>query len=98
MEAELSKGFLCNFPFCTQQALINVKCQTKMSDGQERKEETYKRFCRPMAKMNPDYRACPTPRMLFRSSLAFRVQVWLIARVAKNRMHLYKQESKCIIS
>ena len=36
--------------------------------------------------------------MLFRSSLAFRVQVWLIARVAKNRMHQYKQESKCIIS
>lgn len=35
-----------------------------------------------MAKMSPDYRACPTPRMLFRSSLAFRVQVWLIARVA----------------
>lgn len=48
--------------------------------------------------MSLDYRACPTLRMLFRPSLAFRVQVWLIARVAMNRMHQYKQESKCIIS
>ena len=70
----------------------------QVTDRHDRKKETYKCFCRLIAKMSPDYRACPTPRMLFRSSLAFRVQVWLIARVAKNRMHQYKQESKCIIS
>lgn len=40
----------------------------------------------------------PTLRMLFKPSLAFRVQVWLIARVAKNCMHQYTQESKCIIN
>ena len=38
-----------------------------------------------MAKMSPDYRACPTPRMLFRSSLAVRVQVWLTACTYINR-------------
>lgn len=69
-----------------------------VTDRQDRKGETYKCLCRLMAKMSPDYRASPTPRMVFRSSLAFRIQVWLIARVAKNRMHRYKQESKCIIS
>lgn len=69
------------------------------TDRQDRNvEEMYKRFCRVIANMSQDYRSCPPPRMLFRSSLAFRVQVWLIARVAKNRMHQYKQESKCIIS
>lgn len=47
--------------------------------------------------LSPDYRACPTLRMLLRPSLAFRVQVWLNARVAKNRMHQYKQESNALL-
>lgn len=71
----------------------------QVTNRQDKKgEETHKCFCKVMAKMRPDYRACPVLRMIFRSSVAFRVQVWLIARVAKNRMHPYKQESKCIIS
>lgn len=76
--------------------MLNDRQATDRQDRNE--EEMYKRFCRVIANMSQDYRSCPPPRMLFRSSLAFRVQVWLIARVAKNRMHQYKQESKCIIS
>lgn len=60
----------------------------RTSDRQHREEEVADEcVCRVRAKVSPDFRACPTLRMLSRPSLAFRVQVWLSARVAMNCMH-----------
>lgn len=98
LEAERSKGFLCTCPFRIQQAFVSAQGQTSYRQTERKEEEPWERVCVAVAKMRPVHRACPPPRMIFRSSLAFSIQVWLTARVAQNRMHQYTQESKYNIS
>lgn len=63
-----------------------LKGRTSYRQDRE-EEEADECVCGVRAEVSPDYRACPTLRMLSRPSLAFRVQVWLSARVAMNCMH-----------